>query len=372
MFSVFKTQNRPINSQVFRKFRMIQKISIRLNLYANIIIKLSRCLTLFQYKRFVNSNPLHTLIIVLCLTNVSQVLAQESVDKIFNRAYHYLSVDRQKAISLLSECIHQDPKFTEAYFHRGIAFFKEGKYDSALHDFKTVEKQSPDRSIIWMYKGFTYRNQGNIEEALASFSNYISLNPTDTSAYSYILRGKIKYELGDFEGAVSDYDMAMKLQPFEEKYQYYRFVALFEAEQFKQALEAVDRLIEINDNFYGYYFYKGNVYLEMNEYNNAIYMYNVAILKNYSNADSYYKRAMAYLALDKYNKALEDYNTAIVLKPNDGTFYSHRGNCKYEMGKKLAACADWNEAGALGYYEDFDKMKQVCEGLSSSPESEGQ
>ncbi|MEP2772262.1 MAG: tetratricopeptide repeat protein [Fulvivirga sp.] len=350
---------------------MIQKISIQLNLYANIIIKLSGCLTSFQYKRFVISNQLFTLIIVSTLINTSQATAQDSVDKLFNRAYHYLSVDRQKAISLLSDCINQDAEFTDAYFHRGIAYFKEGKYDSALHDFKTVERQNPDRSIIWMYKGFTYRNQGNIEEALASFSNYISLNPTDTSAYSYILRGKVKYELGDFQGAVSDYDMAMKLQPFEEKYQYYRFVALFEAKQFKQALEAVDRLIEINDDFYGYYFYKGNVYLEMNDFDNAIYMYNVAILKNYNNADSYYKRATAYLALDKYDKALEDYNTAIVLKPNDGTFYSHRGNCKFEMGKKSAACADWNEAGALGYYEDFDKMKQVCQGLNSTSDNEG-
>lgn len=356
---------------VFRKFRMIQKISIRLNLYVNIINKLFRYLTQIQYKRFALSNHFLTLFIVLGVFNTQTVHAQIDIDKVFNRAYHYLSVDRIKAISLLSDCIEQDPKFTEAYFHRGIAYFKEGKYDSALIDFKTVENQNPDRSIIWMYKGFAYRNQGNIEEALASFSNYISLNPTDTSAYSYILRGKIKYELGDFEGAVSDYDMAMKLEPFEEKYQYYRFVALFEAKQYNQALEAVNRLIEINDNFYGYYFYKGNVYLEMKDYNNAIYMYNVAILKNYNNADSYYKRASAYLALDQYSKALEDYNTAIVLKPNDGTFYSHRGNCKFEMGEKSAACDDWNEAGALGYYEDFDKMKQVCEGLNSVSDNEG-
>ncbi len=371
MFSVPKTQNMPQSPWVFRKFRMIQKISIRLNLYVINIYKLFRYLTLIQYKRFGISNHIALLFIAFVIFNNNPCVAQD-LDKVYNRAYHYLSVDRTKAIDLLSQCIKKDSSFTDAYYHRGIAYFKEGKYDSALYDFKVVEEQRPDRSIIWMYKGFTYRNQGNIEEALASFSNYIALNPTDTSAYSYILRGKVKYELGDFEGAVSDYDMAMKLQPFEEKYQYYRFVALFDAKQYQQALEALDRLIEINNEFYGYYFYKGNVLLAMERYTNAIYMYNIAILKNYNNADSYYMRATAYLALDQYQKALEDYNTAIVLKPNDGTFYSHRGNCKFEMGEKSAACADWNEAGALGYYEDFDKMKQVCEGLKAPVNSEGQ
>uniref|UniRef100_UPI00404B329A tetratricopeptide repeat protein n=1 Tax=Fulvivirga sp. TaxID=1931237 RepID=UPI00404B329A len=120
-------------------------------------------------------------------------------------------------------------------------------------------------------------------------------------------------------------------------------------------------MIKVNNDFYGYYFYKGNVFHDMGYYDSAVYMYNVAVIKNYQNADSYFYRARSYEQLEKYEKALEDYNTAIVMNDNDGSYYSKRGNCKHLMGNKIGACEDWNQAGNLGYYEDFEKVKSVCE-----------
>lgn len=287
--------------------------------------------------------------------------AQDNTEKLFNKGYHYISVDRIKAIDYLTQCIALDSIYTEAFFHRGICFFKEGDYQKALADFDQAFHLDPDLSIIWMYKGFAYRNMGETDLALNSFSNYISMNPQDTSAYSYILRGKMKYELGDFSGAVEDYDMALKLKPFEEKYQYYRFVALYDNEMYRKALKAVTRLTELNPDFYGYYFYKGNVFSKLNLPDSAIFMYNISIIKNYQNADGYFYRAQAYQQKGEFNKALEDYNTAIDLNPDEGSYFSMRGNCKLEANDKEGACEDWHEAGSLGYYEDFDKIKKVCQ-----------
>lgn len=286
---------------------------------------------------------------------------QDNAKQLFNKGYHYISVDREAAIDYLTKCIALDSIYTDAFFHRGICFFKEGKYELALADFDRAYALNPDLAIIWMYRGFTYRNMGETDKALNSFSNYIILNPQDTTAYSYILRGKMKYELGDFSGAVEDYDMALKLKPFEEKYQYYRFVALYDNELYKKALKAVNRLTELNPEFYGYYFYKGNVYSKLEQLDSAIFMYNVSIIKNYHNADGYFYRAQAYQQKGELAKALEDYNTAITLNPDDGSYYSKRGNCKLEKSDKTGACEDWQEAGSLGYYEDFDKIKKVCQ-----------
>ncbi|MDX1627103.1 MAG: tetratricopeptide repeat protein [Fulvivirga sp.] len=347
---------------------MIQKKSIRLNLFKVILKNKFSAGTVFLCLKSYIGNPCTLLFIALLTLNFFNASAQqnESADKIFNRAYHYISVDREKALSLLNKAIALDSAHADAYFHRGVIYFKKEVYEKALADFSQVLALQPERSLMYMYKGFSHRNNGDLNAAMNAFSHYITLHPRDTSAYSYLLRGKMKYELGDFEGAAADYGTALDLEPFEEKYQYYRFLALFEAKQYSKALEAVDRLIEINGDFYGYYFYKGNVYLAMQKYQSAIHMYNIAIIKNYQNADSYFQRATAYEALEKYNEAIEDYNTAILLKPDDGTFYSGRGNCKYDMGLKKAACEDWNEAGALGYYEDFDKMKDVCEALKQN------
>ncbi|MEM7108848.1 MAG: tetratricopeptide repeat protein [Bacteroidota bacterium] len=300
--------------------------------------------------------------VIVCLPVVGQV--SEEAKRLFHKGYYYLSIDNGKAAELLSQSIQLDSMYKDAYFHRGISYFKIGKYQSALYDFDRAFELDPSLHIIWMYKGFAYRNMGELENALSNFSQYIINNPTDTTAYSYILRGKMKYELGDFDGAVEDYDMAVKLKPIEEKYHYYKFVALYEAKQYKKALQSATKLIETTPDFYGYYFYKGNVYYDLGFYDSAVYMYNVAIIKNYQNADSYFFRALSYQAAKKYEKALEDYNTAIVLNNEDGYYFSERGNCKYAMGNKAGACEDWDVAGNLGYYEDFEKVKRLCSSSS--------
>lgn len=303
----------------------------------------------------------HFLILLLFSFTLISAQGQDTAKQLFNKGYHYASVNRDQAVNYLTLCIEKDSTFTEAFFHRGVCYFKEGEYNLALNDFERAYELDPDNSLIWMYKGFTYRNMGEANKALESFSQYISRHPQDTTAYSYILRGKMKYELGDFTGAVEDYDMALKLKPFEEKYQYYRFVALYDSKMYQPALKAASKLTRLNPEFYGYFFYKGNVFLKMDQPDSAIHMYNIAIIKNYNNADSYFYRAQAYQKKQEYEKALEDYATAIMLNENEASFYSMRGNCRYEMNDKKGACKDWREAGGLGYYEDFDKVQKVCE-----------
>ncbi|MCA6073272.1 tetratricopeptide repeat protein [Fulvivirga sedimenti] len=301
------------------------------------------------------------LALLFLLLTVFIANAQQSADQLFERGYNYLTADRSKAIELLSECIKEDPAYEKAYYHRGIAYFKNGEYEKALADFNKAQELSPKLSILWMYKGFTYRNMGKLDEAVNSFSNYISKNPTDTSAYSYILRGRMKYELGDFQGAVKDYDLAIRLRPFEEKYQYYRFIALYDNGQYKEALEAVRRLTVLNQDFYGYYYYKGNVFQKLGRYDSAVFMYNIAILKNSRNADSYFGRGKAYLELYRPDRAEEDLSKAIELDPKEPSYYAERGNIRYSENDLEGACADWNTANSMGYYKDYSTFRERCE-----------
>ena len=301
-----------------------------------------------------------TLFSLYLILSVSMVLAQQSAEDLFDRGYNYLTADRARAIDLLSQAINKDPGMEKAYYHRGIAYFKNGEFEKSLDDFNTAQELSPGLSILWMYKGFAYRNLGKLDEAVSCFSNYISKNPTDTTAYSYILRGRMKYELGDFQGAVKDYDLAIRLRPFEEKYQYYRFIALYDDGQYDEALEAVRRLTVLNQDFYGYYFYKGNVFRKLDQYDSAVFMYNIAILKNSRNADSYFYRGMAYDKLGRADRAIEDISRAIELDAGEPSYYAERGNILYRQNDLEPACADWEKANSMDYYEDFSVFRDRC------------
>ncbi len=300
-----------------------------------------------------------SLLWVLLILGLPAHAQREKADALFLKGYNYLTADRNQAITYLTACLEADPEYTNAYY-RGIAYFKDGKYSLALQDFDNAYKLNQDLDILWMYKGFTYKNLGELDRAVDCFSNYIIAYPTDTTAYSYILRGKMKYELGDFQGAVEDYDLALRLKPFEEKYNYYRFVALYEDGNYEKALTAATRLTELNPKFYGYYLYKGNVFRKMESYDSAVYMYNIALLKNKGNPDLYYYRGLSYKAMNDCQRAIVDFNEAIRLDDKDASVYADRGNCRYFIGDREGACADWNKANAMGFYEDFSEISQRC------------
>ncbi|MDH5397182.1 MAG: tetratricopeptide repeat protein [Cyclobacteriaceae bacterium] len=301
------------------------------------------------------------ILILITFIVCPRIFYAQHAEKTFNRGYHYLSIDLQKAIQYLSESINIDPNRSEAYYFRGIAQYKQDAFYPAIKDFGRAIDLDSNLVLVNIYTGFAYRRLNKMDSAIHYFNKYIEENPADTSAYAYILRGKIKFESGDIEGSLKDFDRAALLNPIEEKYYYYKFLSFYDLEQYDQALVEINDAININPDFYGYYFYRGNTYYGLKQFEKAIVDYSHALDFNVENADIYYFRGLAEEGLQNVKGAIEDYNTAIAYNPNDGTYYFQRGHAKMAIGNKQGACDDWYEAGALGYYADFEKIRAVCE-----------
>ena len=286
--------------------------------------------------------------------------AQHSSSKLsLHKGFYLLTIDRVQSMQHLNNAINQDSTYAEAYYYRGLLNYKAGKYEEAIKDFDIAYQYDSGLSLTYIYKGFALRNMGLLDSAVENFSTYISLNPNDTSAYSYILRGKVRNAAGDYKGAISDYDLAIALKPIEEKYYYYRYLSKHKKGKYLQALKEINKAIEINPEFYGYHFYKGNTLFELKRYMAAVNAYNSSIDINSYNADAFYQRGNVHVVLKDHNEAIESYNMAIMIS-DDGAYYSHRGNSKYAIGDRSGACDDWEQANNLGYYEDYEKMKKLC------------
>jgi len=303
---------------------------------------------------------LHLGFYISFLCSFTSSYAQNKSNLSFHKGFHLLTIDKNEAIHHLTEAIVLDSGNAEAYYYRGLIYYKLEKLDLALQDFDLALRYDSTLSIVHIYKGFTYRNQGMMEDAVNEFNVYLTSNPSDTSAYSYILRGKWKQQSGDFEGAEDDYDIAVALKPIEEKYYYHRFLSMYNKKAYLMALKEIDKVLALNSEFYGYYFYKGNTLFYLGRYEESIEFYNKSLSFNDYNADAYFQRGQAYELLNVHPEAIESYNMAIIMNPNDGVYYSKRGNSKYTHGDKMGACDDWDHANTLGYYEDYEKMKKLC------------
>ncbi|MEN8247962.1 MAG: tetratricopeptide repeat protein [Bacteroidota bacterium] len=278
---------------------------------------------------------------------------------LFNNGYNYLLADKEKAVEQFTKAIEIDSNFSAAYFYRGIAEFKLGHYEQAINDFTRVNQLDTNLKVAHMYKGFAYRQLGDNQKSLESLSTYLD-SQNELSALDYNMLGKAKMKAGDLDGAIDNFAAALTESKNESQH-YYLFLALFGNRDYDEALDQINLAIVENNDFYGYYINRGNTLFMTGNFNKALVDYNYAITLEPEVPDSYYLRARTLDTLGRHEKAILDFSRAIELNPTDGTYYSKRGNARFSSGNKRAACMDWTIAGNLGYYEDFDKIKSLCD-----------
>lgn len=296
---------------------------------------------------------------VLLIMSITMVSLGQSREFLFNNGINYLLADKEISIKQFTKAIEIDSNFSPAYFYRGVAEFKLGNYETAINDFNKVNELDTNVKVVHAYKGFAYRQLGESEKSLAAFSIYMN-SQEDLRALDYRLLGKAKMEVGDVDGAIKDFESALAKNNGESQH-YHLYRALFGNEAYKDALAQINLAIDENKEFYGYYINRGNTKLMLGDFINALVDYDYALYLEPSVPDSYFLRGRALDTLNRHDLAIIDFTRAIDLNPSDGTYYSKRGNARFASGNRDAACLDWTIAGNLGYYEDFDKIKSLCE-----------
>ena len=111
--------------------------------------------------------------------------------------------------------------------------------------------------------------------------NFIILNPTNDKVWNN--RGVAKSELGDYQGAVTDCDEAIRLNP---------------------------RNSDAWSN-------RGLAKIKLGDYQDAITDCDEAILFNPKNDSAWSNRGLAKLNLGDYHGAIKDYDQALILNPDD-------------------------------------------------------
>ena len=145
------------------------------------------------------------------------------------------------------------------------------------------------------------------------------------SAETYFRWGYTKFELGQYESAIADYDMAIQLRP--------------------------DYADAYND--------RGVVKGKLGEYDAAIADYDKAIDLEPDYAIAYNNRGMAKSALKQYEAAITDYDEAIRLNPDYAMAYYNRGNANTNLGHVSEAAQDFQIALVLAEQTGDERLKAM-------------
>ena len=184
------------------------------------------------------------------------------------------------------------------------------------------------------------------------------------SVETHILRGWVKGGLGNYEGAIADFDAAIRLNPNHAEAYYNRGLAKGQLGQYSAAILDYEIAIQLKPDFALAYLNRGGMRSNLGQHAAAIADFDTAIRLGPDDAKAYYNRGIVKAALEQHIAAIADYDTAIRLNPGYTEAYNNRGNAKNDLGQHTAAIADFDTAIRL--------KPDLVEALSQSRQREGQ
>ena len=157
------------------------------------------------------------------------------------------------------------------------------------------------------HRGIAYRLSGELDRAIADYSQAIKLNPKLSAAFNN--RGVAYDRKGDYDRAIQDYEQGLALQPSAEAH-----------------------------------FNRGNAYLAKSQYDRAIDDFNQALKLKPGFAAAIDNRCWARAAVGILKQALTDCNQALRLLPGNAGTFGSRGFVFLKMTNFDAAVSDFDAA----------------------------
>lgn len=248
------------------------------------------------------------------------------------------------------------------YQAKGDVAFANQDYKTAITDYTiAIDSSKIDKSVlsvIYFYRGESYKNTNQIEPAIKDYSSAIKINPKYREAYWS--RAIVYGAAQKIRESINDYKKALALIPSEDNVNQailYCNIAANEAMigQTDSALMHDSTSIKINPQYARAYNLRGHIYASINKFPEAITYYTRAI-DNYKDDDAkmvsywYTDLADAKNNSQQLKDAINDYSLALKLDPDNGIAYWNRGGAYNRHQDYELAANDYSKA--MNYYKD--------------------
>jgi tetratricopeptide (TPR) repeat protein len=232
-----------------------------------------------------------------------------------------------------------DTMHAVAYVARGLAWQAKGNLDRALADYTDAIRLNPRDALAYNNRGLLWREKGDADRAIADLTDAIRIDPLPHSdllgnghVNIYANRGLAWETKGDLDRAIADFDQAIRLDPkdadaYDRRSQV--FIAKHDADH---AIADLDEAIRLDPSrAYNHYVrgvvrydrymgFMGGGWIEKEDLKQAISDFTEAIRLDAKNASSHYARALAWNTEGDRERAVADLTEAARLAPDNPQF----------------------------------------------------
>lgn len=216
----------------------------------------------------------------------------------------------------------------------------------------------------------------NYTESIKNLS--IAIDAAPDKFEPYFFRGLAKYSLGDYEGAIQDFNKSIEINPYFSYNYQYRGVCKSQLKRYHEALKDFAAAIHRGPNNADTYVNRGTTKIQLEMYEKAISDFDTAVIIDKKNELAYLNKSYALYKLGHNEEALDEINKAIRINYLNKMSYERRGILKFEMEKYKDAIFDfelamklddedpklyffralsrYNIGDTLGTYNDYEKV----------------
>ena len=252
----------------------------------------------------------------------------------------------------------------DKYITLGDNYFKEGKFDEAIIEYKKALEIEP-RDDILNKLGQAHQQKrlaGKSEEQPAKIDTFKSKKTLDEmpglegeqdlSIEELYDRGISYYDKGMIDKAIEEFKEVLELDPDDIETHYNLGNAYADKEIFDEAISIYKKVIEKNPEFIDAYLSLSTLYLDMDMVDEAISLCNQAISANPDDSFLCFHLGEAYVRNEQYEEAITAFNKAISINPMDPETQYRLAESYYKTKQYDMALKHATQAEELGYITD--------------------
>jgi serine/threonine-protein kinase len=265
---------------------------------------------------------------------------------------HYYQGDHLGAIEDCDQVLRINPGNADAYNNRGLNRVALGDYKRAIADFNQVLEIEPNHAKAYLNRGYSRLQLDDNWAAIEDFDRALRIDPQSAKAYlknlaptlsneqgaikdanqqlvqGLLIEGNLRYDSGDLREAIAAYTQVLSLDPNHTEAYNRRSSARSAVGDYEGAFEDL---------------YKAaNYYL-----NNEQSLQPTQTPTVQATAEDYRHQGMDKLQKGDFQGALENFNQVLQLNSNDATAFACRGFAYRRLGDNQRAYEDLQQAAKL-------------------------
>ena len=280
----------------------------------------------------------------------------------------YLGYD-QEAVEYFTNAIRIGVQGKWIYYGRGTSRLTIKDFEGARQDFERALARDPQHLDSHLKRAETKIEQKLYQEAIQDY-DFILEKLKPNFSLALLGRGKAKSLLQDFEGAMKDYQLALKHDRYFKRKIYFQ-MALTQLLQKKlpEALQYINKALQLiprkklYDKFYAsdaslYYQTLSKIHFEKGAFSEAMKSIQFALKLDQENFENYLQRGKLHEQLKNYTAAIQDYQTVLEFEPSSAAAYYALSFSCFLQSEERKALQYFEKA--LHFQLDIKKQNAFC------------